>query len=280
VFQREDQTYAPYAGKRTGSTKLRFIAKQVNWALVAGFMLAMAGTLYMTTLPGLGGIGTFCFVLVGWVFSLTVHEFAHAATAFLSGDTSTSTIRYLSGNPLNYINPLLSIGLPLLFVLLGGIGLPGGAVYLQTQNIHDRNLRSAVSLAGPLSNLVFLGALVALLRVGMTFGLPGFTYDTGFATAAALGLLAFFQLSAVLLNLIPIPGLDGYGAVEPYLSYQTRQSFEAIRPYGFIILFGLFWLVPPFYGFFFGVVDTGLSLFGVDPGLAGLGFSNFRFWIH
>jgi Zn-dependent protease len=277
VFQRSNQPYSPYASRpssRVGSPKLRFIAKQVNWALVAGFLAAMAVTLYLTTVPSLVGIGTFCFVLVGWLFSLTLHEFAHAATAFLSGDTSTSTIRYLSANPLHYINPVLSIILPLLFVLLGGIGLPGGAVYLQTQYIHDRNLRSAVSLAGPVANLLVLGALVAILRAGLATGLLG---DT---SAAAIAFLAFLQLTAVVLNLIPIPGLDGYGALEPYLSYQTRQSFEAIRPYGFLILFALLWFVPLFSTILFGIVDTGLAALGVNPFLRDVGFAQFRFWIH
>ena len=274
MFQRNEQSYGPYASKRGGSSKLRFIARQVNWLLVGGFLVAMAGTLYMTTLPGLAGIGTFSFIIVGWVFSLTVHEFAHAATAFLSGDTSTSTIRYLSANPLHYINPLLSIVFPLLFVLLGGIGLPGGAVYLQTQYIHDRNLRSAVSLAGPLANLLILGVLVALLRAGIVTGL------LVYASAAAIAFLAFLQLTAVLLNLLPIPGLDGYGVIEPYLNSQTRQSFEAVRPYGFIIIFGLFWLVPVFGQFFFGIVDAGMALFGVNPMLPYVGLGLFRFWSH
>lgn len=274
MFQRNYQSSSPYTTSRNGSSKLGFIAKQVNWTLVAGFLVAMAATLYMTTLPGLVGIGTFLFVLVGWVFSLTLHEFAHAATAFLSGDTSTSTIRYLSANPLHYINPLMSIIFPLLFVLIGGIGLPGGAVYLQTQYIHDRNLRAAVSLAGPLANFVLLGALVALVVGGTASGLMPV------ATAAALAFLAFLQVSAILLNLLPIPGLDGYGALEQYLSYQARQSFEVIRPYGFFILFALFIFVPFFSAAFFSAVYTVLAAFGVDPGLAGYGFSNFRFWIH
>jgi Zn-dependent protease len=275
VFRRtSNQAFSPSASNRIGTPRLRFIAKQVNWTLVAGFLAAMIGTLYMTTLPGLAGIGTFCFVLVGWVFSLTLHEFSHAATAFLSGDTSTSTIRYLSANPLNYINPLLSILLPLLFVLIGGIGLPGGAVYLQTQYIHDRTLRSLVSLAGPLANLAVFGGLVALISVGQTTGL------LGFPTLAAIAFLAFLQLTAVLLNLLPIPGLDGYGAIEPHLSYQSRQSFEAIRPYGFMILFALFFFVPGFSAALFNVVFTFMGLSGVHSDLPAYGTYLFFFWKH
>jgi Zn-dependent protease len=272
VYNRNDYPYAPPASarRRTGLTE---IASQVNWLLFAGFLAVLVISLYACRLPGLLGWATFVFVLTGWLFSLTLHEFSHAAVAFLSGDNSLTTRRYLSGNPLHYINPLLSIALPLLFVLIGGIGLPGGAVMLQTGSIYDRRKRSAISLAGPAANFVVLLVLAALYQIG---GRLGFL---DFGSLAAIAFLAFLQLTAVLFNLIPIPGLDGYGVIEPYLSYQTRQSFEVIRPYGFLIIFALFWLVPAVSGFFFGTVAQVIGVFGIDPFLIGQGFADFRFWI-
>ena len=97
------------------------IATQVNWYIIAGFLVALAVCLYAITLPQFVGLATFGFVLIGWLFSLTLHEFAHAAAAFLNGDRSDSTRHYLTANPLLYIHPFLSIILPLLFVLLGGM---------------------------------------------------------------------------------------------------------------------------------------------------------------
>lgn len=248
------------------------IAMEVNWPIFVGFLVVLAASLYATSLPRYIGVATFAFVLIGWLFSLTLHEFGHAAAAFLNGDRSESTRRYLSGNPLLYLHPILSIVLPLLFVLLGGIGLPGGAVYLQQGYIRDRWRQSVVSLAGPAANLVALLVLVALFR--LSGGATGFLGEGG---AGAIAFLAFLQVSAILLNLIPIPGLDGYGAIEPYLSYQTRQQFEAIRPYGFILVFVIFYL-PLLSQVFFNVVDGGLSLTGIDPGSFFTGYLNFRFW--
>ena len=71
---------------------------------------------------------TFAIVLVGWVFSLCLHEFSHALVAYYGGDTTVREKGYLTFNPLKYTHPVYSIVLPLLFLVMGGIGLPGGAV--------------------------------------------------------------------------------------------------------------------------------------------------------
>lgn len=278
MFKQDDERFLSSVGSRVRgprrSSGVGEVLGQVNWLLFAGFVAVLAVALYACRFDALVGWATFVFVLVGWLFSLTLHEFSHAAAAFLSGDNSLSTRRYLSGNPLHYINPLLSIVLPLLFVLIGGIGLPGGAVYLQTGFIRQRWQRSAVSLAGPGANLVVLLILVALYQFGQIFG---FLSD---GALFAIAFLAFLQGTAIVLNLIPIPGLDGYGALEPFLSYQTRQSFEAIRPYGFIIIFALFFLFRPFSDAFFGFVEQLVSALGISPIAVINGFANFRFWIH
>jgi hypothetical protein len=92
------------------------------------------------------------FVLGGWVTSLCIHEFGHALIAYLGGDSSVATAGYLSLNPLKYAHPLLSIGLPLVFLLLGGIGLPGGAVYLNEGAIRNNRWRSFASAGGFLTS--------------------------------------------------------------------------------------------------------------------------------
>jgi Zn-dependent protease len=261
-------------GRSGGGSPLAEIASQINWLIFVGFIAVMAVALFATGISGFAGYATFVFVLVGWFFSLTLHEFSHAAVAYLSGDRSYSTRRYLSGNPLNYIHPVLSILLPLLFVVLGGIALPGGAVYLQSGLIRSPGRRAAISAAGPAANFVCLLLLAALYHFGG---------DSGFLSAmplAAVAFLAFLQGIAVLLNLIPVPGLDGYGIIEPFLSYRTRQSFEAIRPYGFIIVFLLFFALPPFRAAFFTLVENLLVLLSFNPILVDLGNFNFFFWLH
>ena len=68
-------------------------------------------------------VGVFVFVIAGWLVSLSLHEFGHAYTAWRFGDQDVAVRGYLTLNPFKYSSPLLSIGLPLLFIALGGIGL-------------------------------------------------------------------------------------------------------------------------------------------------------------
>jgi len=98
----------------------------------------------------------FYIVTVGWVFSLCLHEFAHAWVAYRGGDHTIREKGYLTFNPLKYVDPFFSLVLPILFVLLGGIGLPGGAVYIDRSLLRSRVIETAVSLAGPLANFILV----------------------------------------------------------------------------------------------------------------------------
>src|SRR4051812_37516101 len=97
---------------------------------------------------------TFLIVLFGWIFSLCLHEYSHARVAYAGGDTSVAEKGYLSFNPLRYTDAVHSILMPLLFLMMGGIGLPGGAVYIDRRRLRSKAWESAVSVAGPLSNLI------------------------------------------------------------------------------------------------------------------------------
>ncbi len=109
---------------------------------------------------------TFVVVLIGWIFSLCLHEFSHALVAYLGGDTTVKDKGYLTFNPLKYTHPVYSLLIPLIFLVLGGIGLPGGAVYIETWRLRSRNWMSAVSLAGPTANLILAIILGLALRFG------------------------------------------------------------------------------------------------------------------
>jgi Zn-dependent protease len=88
-------------------------------------------------------------------------------TRWLPIMAATTTVRekgYLTFNPLKYTHPLFSIILPLLFLLMGGIGLPGGAVYIERWRIRNRLWLSAMSLAGPAANLLVAIILGIVLR--------------------------------------------------------------------------------------------------------------------
>src|SRR6266508_6067650 len=107
---------------------------------------------------------TFIVVFVGWIFSLCLHEFSHALVAYYGGDYTVRDKGYLTFNPLKYTHPLYSLLLPMIFLLMGGIGLPGGAVYIESWRIRSRNWLSATSLAGPMSNLLVAFVLSLILN--------------------------------------------------------------------------------------------------------------------
>lgn len=218
--------------------------------------------------PAMAYVGVFLFVIAGWLVSLCLHEFGHAYTAWRFGDQDVAIRGYLTLNPLKYSSPLLSLGLPLLFIALGGIGLPGGAVYLRTEFMTPRQ-RTLVSLAGPSANLV-LG--IVLLVATKMFWDPA--HSVFWAGVAFLG---FLQVTALVLNLLPIPGLDGYGAVEPHLSPATRRALEPVRQFGFVILIVVL-MTPALNQWFFNIVFWFFDLSGVPDRLAMFGGHLTRFW--
>lgn len=212
---------------------------------------------------------TFLVVLVGWIFSLCLHEFSHALVAYMGGDWTVREKGYLTFNPLKYTHPVYSLLLPLLFLVMGGIGLPGGAVYIETWRLRSRNWRTAVSLAGPTSNLllaIILGLVLRLAPVNFSGIWPG------------LAFLALLQVTAVVLNLIPVPPFDGYNAIEPHLNETTRMQFEQTRGMFIWIVFLLLWFVPIVADMFWGLIFFISRILGIPLELAALGFDLFRFW--
>lgn len=212
----------------------------------------------------------FSLVLLGWILSLSLHEFAHALVAYWGGDWTVREKGYLTLNPLRYTHPVYSLILPLLFLLLGGIGLPGGAVYIETWRIRDRRWLTALSLAGPAANLLFALFLSLILNL--------FPQIWGKTLGPALAFLGFLQVSAVVLNLLPIPSLDGFAAIEPYL---PLSFLERIAPYrqAFLWIFFLALAYIPFLNAIFWLGITILAvMLGFPPGLIAIGSEQFFFW--
>ena len=190
-------------------------------------------------------------VLVGWIFSVVIHEFAHAIVAYWGGDYTVADKGYLSLNPLKYTHPMLSIGLPLLFLAMGGIGLPGGAVYIETHRLRNKYWRTAVALAGPVGSFLCLVVFSAPFWTGMVstemiyqFPMASLVADR-YSFWSALALLSSLQVMAIMFNLIPLPPLDGFNAVEPFLPPDmAHQIRSTIGMMGIFILLILFWFTP------------------------------------
>ncbi|GAB3969240.1 site-2 protease family protein [Streptomyces sparsus] len=238
--------------------------------LTLAAVTAVAGWAVWQDVPPMTGLWVFLFVLAGWVVSLCLHEYAHARTALHSGDTSVAEKGYLTLNPMRYTHALLSVVLPVLFVVMGGIGLPGGAVFIERGRIRGRLRHSLISAAGPLTNAALAVALTAPFWLGALDGVPS-------AFRFALAFLAMLQVTAAVLNSLPVPGLDGYAAVEPWLTQQTRDRLAPFAPYGLLAVFGCLWIPEVNQFFWQGVYEVmgGLSVPGADV-YRGLEF--FRFW--
>lgn len=213
------------------------------------------------------GVLTFAFVAATWILSVGVHEFGHAFTAHKAGDTTIVEKGYLTLDPLKYSDLATTIIFPLIALALGGIGFPGGAVYLREDLMRSKGWRSLASLAGPLGTLVVL--------VVLAIALP---FVTSAPLRNALSMLAFLQGSALVLNLLPIPGLDGYGVIRPFLPDSLRVRLVKVERIGFLILFALIFWVPGVSDFIFALALTITDLLGVSRPAIGAGWQTFHFW--
>jgi Zn-dependent protease len=249
-----------------------FVPSPVFIGIVAVF--AVAGVMAWSGF-GNAGIDVFLFVVSGWLVSLCLHEYGHAVAGYFSGDRSVADRGYLRLNPLKYTNPLLSIVLPIIVVIIGGIGLPGGAVWIDHRHINSRVKDSLISATGPLANIVLAVFAAVPFLVGDFSGtLPT---DPHYAFWAALALLGFLQVTAAILNLLPIPGLDGGGVLYPWLSREYQRAWNLFAPYGFILLFVVLWqprVNVHFYNFVFFFTDR----LGLDGQMISDGLSLMRFW--
>jgi Zn-dependent protease len=219
---------------------------------------------------GNASLNMFLFIVGGWLVSLSLHEYAHALLAYRAGDLGVVERGYLRLNLLKYTHPILSIVLPVLFLLLGGIGLPGGAVWVDRHAVRTRMADFLISAAGPAVNVLF--------TIGLT--LP-FLFNVDIASHltfwAGLAFLAFLQLTASLLNLLPVPGIDGGNMLRPWLDHTWGRRFDMVAPYGMLLLL-LVLFEPRANRLFFEVVFFVSDLIGLPPGLYGVGRDLLMFW--
>jgi Zn-dependent protease len=214
----------------------------------------------------------FICVFVGWTFSVCLHEFGHAFVAYKGGDYTVEEKGYLTMNPIHYAHPVYSLALPLLFLVIGGIGLPGGAVYINDGLIRSKKWRSAVSLAGPAMNVLVVVGLC------LPFWFHWLDSQAHTVLPCALALLIQLQVSAVLFNLLPVPSFDGFGALAPWLPLHVREHALAhSNNYGWLV-FVAFFCLPPVNQLFWMTVFGMTDLLQIDRGLIWAGWEEFRFW--
>ena len=224
--------------------------------------------------PQAAGVFTFVFVILGWVLAVVAHEFGHAFIAHKAGDPTIAEKGYLSLDPLKYADLGVSIVIPVIAVVLGGIGFPGGAVYLREDMMRNRAWRSAASLAGPFGTFLVLVVLTAAIG----FAAPRLEGGLASPLIPALAFLAFLQATALLLNLLPVPGLDGYGIIRPWLPQDVREATRKYESLAMIALLAVLFFVPPVANLFFGMAFLVSHLVGVPLEAVQEGYRTFRFW--
>ncbi|CAN5138463.1 hypothetical protein BH11CYA1_BH11CYA1_47390 [soil metagenome] len=178
-------------------------------------------------------------VCIGWIVALCIHEFCHAAVAYIGGDKSVKDKGYLTLNPLKYTDPGLTLVIPIIMLMLGGIALPGAAVYINRNALRNRLWNSAVSAAGPFGSAVMIFVYAAPFMLGMV------ERDPNNVLWPALAFLVLLQIVCLILNSLPIPPLDGYGVIEPWLPINAQAAMNRFGQFGVWIVFGLLWFVDP-----------------------------------
>ena len=188
------------------------------------------------------------------LFSLTVHESAHAWTANRLGDPTARDLGRISLNPIVHADLIGTVVFPLL-ALVGGVPLIGWAkpVPVNVRRLgHPRRDYMLVAAAGPASNLLL--AFAAALAIRLVPVSPVMLGEPNVSAPIASLLTRAIQLNVLLavFNMIPIPPLDGGNVLGGLLPRRLLGSFNAVRPYGILILYVLMFtgrlqylIVPP-----------------------------------
>lgn len=179
-------------------------------------------------------------MLIAFVLSVAVHEFGHAFVADRLGDSTPRYQGRVTLNPIAHADPIGTIALPLIGVLMGGMVIGWGKPVMVNPTAFTRRLRMKiahliVALAGPLMNVLMAILVTILLAILVKTGvLQGHVELTrGIAQVIYLNWLLFF------FNLLPVPPLDGGAVLAGLLPDKAQNMVDFLNQYGFIILIGL-----------------------------------------
>jgi len=167
------------------------------------------------------------------IFAITVHEAAHGYVAKYFGDMTAFNAGRITLNPLKHIDPFGTVVLPALTIMLGGI-LFGWAKPVPVDFGRLRNPKKDmlwVAAAGPASNFVMAVFWVLTLKYA-AFAPDTVAYPVSLMAEAGIKI----NLVLMVLNLLPLPPLDGGRIAVSLLPHHLARSFARIEPYGFVIL--------------------------------------------
>lgn len=178
--------------------------------------------------------------LIGWtllVVSLTVHEWAHAWSAYKLGDDTAARLGRMTFNPLVHLDMIGTVILPLL-------GAPIG--WAKPVPVQPHRFRREISpswgmlltaIAGPISNIV-LATLAMLIFAGSTH-FADQNPDLFQTSSLMLQRFIFLNLALAVFNMLPIPPLDGSRVVNHFMPYSLRPAWAQFEEFGLYILLGV-----------------------------------------
>ncbi|MDA1337261.1 MAG: site-2 protease family protein [bacterium] len=178
----------------------------------------------------------FIFLIAILIFSVVIHEVSHGIVANAQGDPTAKNAGRLTINPIPHIDPIGSIILPAIMVLVGGFVIGWAKpVPVNPLNFKDHKFGSLkVGFAGPASNL----AIALVFGLALRF-LPLMELNPAFA--AIVSSIVIINLMLAALNLLPIPPLDGSHILFAFLPRSLAYVQEGLSRYGiFILLFIVF----------------------------------------
>jgi Zn-dependent protease len=200
----------------------------------------------LTNPADISNIALFALYMVVFLFSLSIHEAAHAWTAEQFGDSTGRYLGRITLNPIPHIDILGTLIFPAIGFFTGGF-MFGWAKPVPWNPMHVKDRRKAdiwISAAGPISNLLVMVLFILALKLFQTYyasggGIRGTILEPLYRMS-----LMGAQLNLVLavFNLLPVPPLDGSWILPHYLPYSWARGYENLRPYGFLILLLLMYL--------------------------------------
>ncbi len=175
------------------------------------------------------------------LLAITLHEAAHAYVAWRCGDDTGRLLGRISLDPRRHIDPVGTILLPGILILMGAPFLFG---YAQPVPVNQGRLRRPrrdmmlVAAAGPAANVA--QAIVALVLLKLVNEIDG----SGGWLAANLSRMVVFNVALAVFNLLPIPPLDGAHIAIGLLPPDLSRSMKELMPHGMVILIGLVVVLP------------------------------------
>ncbi len=168
------------------------------------------------------------------LFAITVHEVAHGWVAKKLGDNTAWMLGRLTLNPIKHIDPIGTILVPgLLFFTSGMIFGWARPVPVNWRNLHDiRRDMFLVALAGPAANLMMAIIWAVLAKIAVTSEVPYFSIPLALMGMAGIQI----NLLLMVINLLPIPPLDGGRILNALLPPSLSDLYQRLEPFGLVIM--------------------------------------------